>query len=102
VGAHTAEDGAHERDHPRYGLQHEVALAALKRTIGCERIEERAGTGRWSTTIASMRSARMADDSVDLVVTSIPFGNHYEYSRELQRLRPHRRSRATSSSRWTS
>jgi DNA modification methylase len=23
---------------------------------------------------------RMADDSVDLVVTSIPFGNHYEYS----------------------
>jgi hypothetical protein len=39
------------------------------------------------------RGRRMADDSVDLVVTSIPFGNHYEYSRELQRFRPYRRSR---------
>jgi DNA modification methylase len=112
----------------RYGLQHEVALQALKRSIGCERrvgqsgtlLEGRSHTPKWMTCpdcegesprwpmnpgcqacenqggweglsskvplwtminndcVDEVR--RMADDSVDLIVTSIPFGNHYEYS----------------------
>ncbi len=70
----------------RYGLQHEVALEALKRSIGCERVEE-SGGGTDEAPLWTMvnndcvdECRRMADDSVDLIVTSIPFGNHYEYS----------------------
>lgn len=63
-----------------YGLNHEAAAESLKRTIGCERAE--VWGERWTMVnndcVAEV--GRMADDSVDLIVTSIPFGNHYEYS----------------------
>lgn len=64
----------------RYGLNHQVALDALKRSIGCERAEAR-GEG-WTIVNNDCvdECRRMAADSVDLIVTSIPFGNHYEYS----------------------
>lgn len=64
----------------RYGLNHDAAAAKLTRTIGVERVEI-SGDG-WTAVnndcVAETRS--MASDSVDLIVTSIPFGNHYEYS----------------------
>jgi DNA modification methylase len=64
----------------KYGLQHDIAVEALKRSIGCDRIE-RSGE-QWTIVnndcVDEVR--RLSDDSVDLVVTSIPFGNHYEYS----------------------
>jgi DNA modification methylase len=64
----------------RYGLNHDVAVAALKRSIGCARLEA-AGEG-WTMVnndcVDEVR--RLATESVDLIVTSIPFGNHYEYS----------------------
>jgi DNA modification methylase len=78
-----------------YGLNHDAAVATLKRSIGCERREEWggvaapydgspcSGTGpalwRAVNDDCVNETRRMADDSVDLVVTSIPFGNHYEY-----------------------
>ena len=63
----------------RYGLQHDVALGALKRTIGCDRREE-SGDGWWAVNNDCVDEVgRMEADSVDLIVTSIPFGNHYEY-----------------------
>jgi DNA modification methylase len=65
-----------------YGLNHDAAAESLKRTIGCERRHARAEDDSWSMVrndcVDEVR--RLADDSVDLVVTSIPFGNHYEYS----------------------
>lgn len=62
-----------------YGLG-SLALEALKRTIGCERVEV---TGKNYTAINSdcVEEVRSwPTDSIDLYVTSIPFGNHYEYS----------------------
>ncbi|MBB4837274.1 DNA modification methylase [Sphingomonas kyeonggiensis] len=64
----------------RFGLQHDVALAGLKRSIGVER-REAAGTG-WALANNDCvdEAARLEEGSVDLIVTSIPFSNHYEYT----------------------
>ncbi|OOW67138.1 DNA methylase N-4 [Xanthomonas axonopodis pv. martyniicola] len=63
-----------------YGLSKAAMAQVLQRSIGVERIEA-SGSG-WTVAnndcVEETRS--MADDSVDLVVTSIPFANHYEYS----------------------
>src|SRR5690606_4590098 len=64
----------------KHGLNHLSMADALKRSIGVERIEV-SGEG-W--TVANndcvLETQRMADNSVGLVVTSIPFSNHYEYT----------------------
>ena len=52
----------------------------LMRTIGCTRREEK---GRFFTAINNdcvAETMNMPDNSVDLVHTSIPFSNHYEYT----------------------
>ncbi|UXA53402.1 DNA methylase N-4 [Xanthomonas prunicola] len=63
-----------------YGLSKAAMAQVLQRSIGVERIEA-SGTSR---TVANndcvVETRSMADDSVDLIVTSIPFANHYEYS----------------------
>ncbi|MCD0280513.1 DNA methylase N-4 [Xanthomonas melonis] len=63
-----------------YGLSKAAMAKVLQRAIGVERIEA-SGSG-W--TVANndcvVETRGMADDSVDLIVTSIPFANHYEYS----------------------
>lgn len=64
----------------RYGLNHEIALSALKRSIGTERIEVRGERWTMVNDDCVHECRRMESDSVDLIVTSIPFGNHYEYS----------------------
>lgn len=64
-----------------YGLNSTDIAEALKRAIGCERIEA-SGEG-WvvanNDCVAETRD-HMETDSVDLIVTSIPFANHYEYT----------------------
>ena len=66
----------------RYGLNHELSQT-MARTLGVERIVERGGGEEpmWTAVnddcVAWTRD--LPDDSVDLIVTSIPFGNHYEY-----------------------
>ena len=64
----------------QHGLQHEIAIAALKRTIGCER-QVASGEG-WTLAHNDCvaETALLEEGSVDLVVTSIPFSNHYEYT----------------------
>jgi DNA modification methylase len=71
----------------RFGLNHAAAAETMKRSIGCDRVEERSeaevdGQPLWTMVhndcVDEVR--RLANDSVDLIVTSIPFGNHYEYS----------------------
>lgn len=62
-----------------YGLG-SLALDSLKRTIGCERVEVR-GTNYTAIHNDCVEEVRTwAENSIDLYVTSIPFGNHYEYS----------------------
>lgn len=63
-----------------HGLSHASISQALQRSMGVERIEA-SGEG-W--TVANNdtvdETSRMDADSVDLIVTSIPFSNHYEYT----------------------
>lgn len=63
-----------------YGLSHEAMAGALTRSIGAPR-HETAGDGyRLVNADAVEETTRMADRSVDLVVTSIPFSTQYEYT----------------------
>lgn len=63
-----------------HGLSAAAMASVLQRAIGVDRIEA-SGKG-WivanNDCVAETRG--MAENSVDLVVTSIPFANHYEYS----------------------
>lgn len=63
-----------------YGLQRTSVAEALQRSIGVERIEV-TGQG-WSVANNDCvpETEGMQDNSVDLIVTSIPFSNHYEYT----------------------
>ncbi|MGN0064086.1 MAG: DNA methyltransferase, partial [Nocardioides sp.] len=63
-----------------HGLDTAGIVAALERSMGVERVEV---TGEGWTSVHNDtvdETARMADDQVDLIVTSIPFANHYEYT----------------------
>lgn len=68
----------------RYGLGHDAASLSMERSMGVTRIEERSDgeVPAWiainNDCVAETRA--MPENSVDLIVTSIPFGNHYEYS----------------------
>lgn len=63
-----------------HGLDPTAVVSALTRSLGVERIEA-SGDG-WlvanNDTVAE--ASLIDDDSVDLIVTSIPFSNHYEYT----------------------
>lgn len=63
-----------------HGLDSLSMVETLQRSIGVERIEV---SGRDWTVVNNdtvTETARMPTDSVDLLVTSIPFANHYEYT----------------------
>lgn len=64
----------------KYGLNHRQMGEEFARATGVERVEA-SGEG-WTVAnndcVEETRS--MAEGSVDLIVTSIPFSNHYEYS----------------------
>lgn len=64
-----------------FGLNPAAISAALTRAMGVERVEA-SGPG-WTLALNDCvieTRDHMADNSVDLVVTSIPFSNHYEYT----------------------
>ena len=63
----------------QYGLG-SLALEALKRTIGCERVEVQGKNYTAINNDCVEEVRNWPDNSIDLYVTSIPFGNHYEYS----------------------
>lgn len=63
-----------------FGLSQTNIEEKMKRSIGITRREE---SGKLFTAVNNdcvVETASMADNSVDLVVTSIPFANHYEYT----------------------
>lgn len=64
----------------KHGLNHLSMSDDLKRTIGVDRIECK-GTGWHVSNNDCVEEMKYIDDnSLDLVVTSIPFANHYEYT----------------------
>jgi len=58
----------------------DAITSGLKRSIGVERLVA-TGSG-WQAVHSDsiLETAEMQNESIDLIVTSIPFGNHYEYS----------------------
>lgn len=64
----------------KHGLSQTEALQALTRSMGVERVEV-AGDGYQLVNADCVdETTRMADNSVGLVLTSIPFSTQYEYS----------------------
>lgn len=64
----------------RYGLSNQDVRESMVRTMGVDRVEVKGEnfTVYNNDCVEEMRN--MPDDSIDLIVTSIPFSNHYEYT----------------------
>lgn len=63
-----------------YGLNHDLAVERLKRTIGVQRREIRGGRFLIARNDCVAETVAMPDNSVSAVITSIPFANQYEYT----------------------
>lgn len=63
----------------QYGLAQTDAVQEMKRSIGVRRIEVKGMKFRAIHNDCIEELATMPDNSVDEIITSIPFGNHYEY-----------------------
>ena len=63
----------------QYGLAQTDAVQEMKRSIGVRRIEVKGKNYRAIHNDCIEELATMPDNSVDEIITSIPFGNHYEY-----------------------
>ncbi len=63
-----------------FGLANAAMAHALTRTIGCERQEASGKVWRLVNNDCVSETQAMPPDSVDLIVTSIPFSHQYEYS----------------------
>lgn len=64
----------------KYGLATTGMEDELRRTIGVQRVAERGECFEVALNDCVHEASLMEDNSVDLIHTSIPFGNHYEYS----------------------
>lgn len=64
----------------KYGLNDLAMQETLARTIGVERLEVRSDRFEVANNDCVDEARRRPENSVDLIVTSIPFANHYEYS----------------------
>lgn len=64
----------------QYGLSRNSITDALTRSLGVERVE--ASGENWTLVHNDCvdEAHRMPENSMDLIVTSIPFANHYEYT----------------------
>ena len=63
-----------------YGLDGKVQIEKLKRSIGVERMEIKGKNFTVINNDCVEETAQMDDNSVDMILTSIPFSNHYEYT----------------------
>lgn len=64
----------------RYGLDHSAGVESLKRSIGVERRVEQGDGWMLAHNDCVDEADRLAEGEADLIVTSIPFSNHYEYT----------------------
>lgn len=63
----------------KYGLHQKDAIEEMKRSIGVKRIEIKGKKFRAIHNDCVEELKNLPDNSVDEIITSIPFGNHYEY-----------------------
>ncbi len=64
----------------KYGLSEQLAAIRMARSIGVERVEVKGKNYTAVNNDCIYETERMEENSVDLIVTSIPFSNHYEYT----------------------
>lgn len=64
----------------KYGMYNVKRFDDMRRTIGCERVVIHGNHFTAINNDCVDELARMSDNSVDEIITSIPFGNHYEYT----------------------
>ena len=64
----------------KYGLSSAQMKAELERSIGVERVEVKGKNWTAVNNDCVEETTRMAENSVGLICTSIPFSNHYEYT----------------------
>jgi len=64
----------------KYGLSKEAMASALERKLGVERVEVSGNHYRAVNSDCVQETSRMDDESVDMILTSIPFSTQYEYS----------------------
>lgn len=64
----------------KYGLSHAEMAKELQRSIGIERLEVKGEHFLAANNDCVEETRGMDENSVDLIVTSIPFSNHYEYT----------------------
>ncbi len=62
----------------KYGLSNQASY--MERKMGVERVEVKGKSFTAINNDCVEETARMEENSIDLIHTSIPFGNHYEYS----------------------
>lgn len=64
----------------KYGMHSREAAKRMQRSIGVDRMEVRGNHYKAVLNDCIQEAAQMEENSVDLIVTSIPFSNHYEYT----------------------
>ena len=64
----------------KYGLSSTSILEKLARSIGVERVKIETSFYTAVNNDCILETEQMPDNSIDLIVTSIPFSNHYEYT----------------------
>ncbi|MBT2326087.1 DNA methylase N-4 [Variovorax paradoxus] len=64
----------------KYGLSQLAMQETLARTIGVQRVEVKGDLFAVAQNDCVEEAKLQPEDSVDLIVTSIPFANHYEYT----------------------
>lgn len=62
-----------------YGLTNESLASEMRRSMGVERQEVKGQRYRIINNDCVTETMQMGTETVDCIVTSIPFGNHYEY-----------------------
>jgi DNA modification methylase len=63
-----------------YGLDSDALAAEMGRSMGVDRVEVSGDGWLYAHNDCVPETAAMDTDSTDLIVTSIPFANHYEYT----------------------
>lgn len=64
----------------KFGLNHAAMSETLRRSIGVQRVEVTGDNFRVVNNDCVAETRSMEENSVGLIVTSIPFANHYEYT----------------------
>ena len=63
-----------------FGLTREALVSGLRRAIGVTRTETKGGAWHVVNNDTVLECYTLSENSIDSIITSIPFGNHYEYA----------------------